>query len=890
VIASSPARQFAGLLLLLAFPTLLHAQAHGLEVRPAERELFTVEPRQVVTAAFTVRNATGRRAELEPGLVLPPGWRAITPELLFELANGETAVRLVSFMVPETAREGDYPVTYEVRDRQQPAVREAYTVRVRVLPLPKLQVLPLEMPEVVIAGESYQASFLIRNTGNAPMQVEFQAQSAQGGKADPQAGTLKLEPGESKNVAITVETPKLKRRDREHLTVTVKVPGTTLSDSANSATHIVPRISADDAYHNLAAQASLSYVSRDADGSRSSGWQTQFSGAGTLDEENTKFVSFMLRSPDTRADGSFGLMDEYWLDYKDESTALTLGDRTYGLSPLTELARYGRGARVGYEKKNWGLSGYELEDRFSLKPKRQTGVNAYYHLTPDTRVDANYLDKRDDLPGTVTSLRSQTQWAPGLISDVEHAQSEGGGERGQAIRGNFSDSSHPVRYYGTAWHAGPGFRGYFRDQQYVSLGFDYPRPGQWGLRGYYRLQDNNLNADPARAAPRERQSSLGTERTLFSATRVSLDYNQRTRVDRREVSEFDLVHRSVRASVGQPIQNLSLLYVAELGKTYERVKDASFNTSLHMLTAYWKATERQSYSAYVFRDDNAYSTERQGVQTTVGMNGSYNVSSTTLFNLNIQRGHASAGPTSAYNLSVSHQRQNGDRISLLARRSEGALRITDMMLAYSIPFALPVSLRADMSSLRGRILDIETGQGVPNVVLSLDGLAAVSGEKGEFTFPAVKAGSYQLSIDRANVGVGRVAVGKMPLEVVVAAHEPKQVELALVRSAALHIRVNLYPEGTAQGVARGAGNVLVTLRSADRVYRRLTDAGGSFRLAGLTPGRWIASIDDEALPEGYEAQSRELVLEVAPGGESEAEFRLTPLVRTIKMLPPLSAR
>ena len=114
--------------------------------------------------------------------------------------------------------------------------------------------------------------------------------------------------------------------------------------------------------------------------------------------------------------------------------------------------------------------------------------------------------------------------------------------------------------------------------------------------------------------------------------------------------------------------------------------------------------------------------------------------------------------------------------------------------------------------------------------------------------------------------------------------------MALIRSVALNIRVNLYPEGAASRLARAAGNVLVTLRNGDRVYRRLTGADGSFRFAGLLPGKWVASIDDEALPNGYEARSGQLVLEVAPGGQADAEFRLTPLVRSIKMLPPLKAR
>jgi Prealbumin-like fold domain len=82
-------------------------------------------------------------------------------------------------------------------------------------------------------------------------------------------------------------------------------------------------------------------------------------------------------------------------------------------------------------------------------------------------------------------------------------------------------------------------------------------------------------------------------------------------------------------------------------------------------------------------------------------------------------------------------------------------------------------------------------------------------------------------------------------------------------------------------------NQLIVLRSGERVFRRLTDSNGRFRLAGLPPGKWTASIEEEGPPAGFEVETNPFVLEVAPGAEATVEFRLVPKVRKIKMLQPL---
>jgi hypothetical protein len=187
--------------------------------------------------------------------------------------------------------------------------------------------------------------------------------------------------------------------------------------------------------------------------------------------------------------------------------------------------------------------------------------------------------------------------------------------------------------------------------------------------------------------------------------------------------------------------------------------------------------------------------------------------------------------------------------------------------------------------VRGRVFDSETGVGLRSVVLNLDGLTAVTQADGTFEFPVVKAATYRLSMDRSNVDVERVPAQPLPLDVEVVARGERQVEIPLVRTGAVNVVVTLRSAGS-----QGARNVLVTLRNGDVVYRRLTDEAGRIRLAGLKPGTWTATLAEETIPEGYSVRAPEQQLQVAPGGSAAAEFELTPIVREMRMLPPLQVQ
>jgi hypothetical protein len=860
----------------------------------------------VVAATFIVRNESSRALQLESNLILPAGWQPIASEMPFELRAGATAVRLISFVVPQMAQAGNYAVTYAVRDPRAPNLRATYTVRVAVAAALALQVLPIETPDYVIEGESYDSSFLLRNLGNAPLVVQYKARSAQGNRTEPREGACPLAPGESKRLTIKVHTVQTRRRESEDLTLIARVTGSDITDSATSFTQVVPRVSRQEAYRTLATQLDLRTIASERDGRRASAWQPQLIGAGALDDSQSYQINFRLRGPDTRDRGPLGETDDYWLQYRHDAFVAAVGDDDYGLSMLTEPGRYGRGALLGYQADHWGMTGYQMLDRLASQPLEREGFNSYFAPSEQTRVDFNLLRKETESAsfGTVQSLRGRTQWPGNLSTDIELGRSADGDEHGNAVRAVVHGIANAVRYYAVGWRADRQFSGYLRDKEYFNTGFDYQRT-EWAFRGYYRVQDWNLELpkfqslesddhasleDFIRAAPTERQATLGVDRSFAFRTRVSLDYSIRNRHDPSAQPALDVGSQSARLGLGRSWKDLSLLYSIERGQTQNERLPGTFGTSLQILSAAWRISEAQSYSLYALRDDNAFANEPGAPQTTFGLSASYELGAATSLSFEVQRDQSEESSGTSLNFSLSHESPSGGRVSLLARRLEISSTQTDLMLTYSMPFGMPIGRKTNVGAVRGRVFDGESRTGVSNLLLNLDGLTAVTDRNGQFHFPVVPAGNHQLSVDRSRIEVGKVAAENLPLALDVTPLADREVQIALMRSVNIVVTVRLNPKRTddpqSSKPVRAVPNTLITLKSGATVYRRLTDTNGIVQLGGLRPGRWLISISEEAIPADYSVENREVAIDLAPGASAGMDFVLTPVLRRMRMVAP----
>lgn len=881
----------------------------------------------MTTVALRITNNSGAAGEFEASLALPQGWRLITPEQPFRLARGASVVRLTSLFVPEAAAAGEHTLAYTLASRGAPAVLGKYSLAIRVAASVKLTLALLDMPDMVIAGEPYSGSFLLHNRGNAPVTVDYKAHSSRGYVLDLAAGALTLQPGETRTFRIRVASEPVAALERDWLVLAAQARGGGAAERATGVVKVVPRITgSEQRYNTIQASAGLRLVSQEKDGQRRSAMQAEISGGGKLGDSGERYLDFLLRGPGAESQSVFGRPDEYRVEYRDTSLAVGLGDLNYGLSPLTELGRYGRGVSASYRAGNATVRAYAMKDRFSrpalaallaagspageaerldaLNPPlpdtavTEQALGIAYAYSDSARVDANFLRKRDASCASgadILSLCDQTRWTAGLTADVELGHSACAGIGGNAFRVDLSDRRYRMKYNISLMHADAQYRGYNPDQQLAVFNADYPLTAVLSIHANHRVQQSNRQLAPTRAALDETQDGAGVGYQFQDGARADLDYVARNTVDLRALSDFDARHRAARLSLRQQYHRLSLYGSVESGTTTDLLRHDRFPARQLLTSAYWAASERLAWGAYLFYVDNAYSTRKDEPQKSVGATIRYAFSDTTTLDGNLQASRARIRGSGA-DLALSHRRANGDVVTLAMRRTAaGTADQTDLVFAYAVPLSVPVSKRQNVATVTGRLFDQDTGKGVPDLLLRLGGIVAVSGPNGEFSFPSILIGTYYLSIDQLNGVSGRIPLEPMPMAVEVRKGADARIDIALVQSATLTGSITLHESvaplaaaavvgaGPEQGAPVTARNLLVILRNNGLEFKRLTDENGRFRLRGIPPGQWTVSVGDEAIPAGYELEKNQFLVTLAPAGEVALEFKLRQKIRAIKM-------
>lgn len=885
---------------MLLCGTTVFAQADGLRVRAVDHELASFEPRRVVTLAFEVVNGSARPQDLESILELPAGWRAVTPDVPFMLPPGESIVRFITFVIPEGASATDYTVRYTVRNRRQPEVSANHAVSIRVNAVRRLEAAALDVADAVVSGQPYRAVFVVRNAGNAPVVVTFLARSSLGHPVEPAQGRLELAPRESREVALEVRTEALARPGFDELSLTVS-DGTDLPTHSARVVKLLPLGGGGEGlYRTIPGRVKLSFLAQDEDGKRAGRWQTELAGAGAVDEAGEHRINFLLRGPDARQTSALGAWDEYRFEYSGKGVAAGVGDLTYGLTPLTEYGRYGRGAHAKFTSDDWGFELYEMGDRFTRTGNRQLGLSASRAVSPVSRFSLNYLAKSGELDADVYSLRAVRQEAA-FSAEAELASSSGS-TTGHALRGYLFDSRGGLRYSATALYAGPGFAGYYRDQALVSVSGDYPLGEGWGLRASAFWQRTNLERIATRPALEESQLTLGLELPRAAGISSSADLLLRRKRDLRRNPGVDTFHPSFRVNGSYGAGNWGLSASGELGTTEDRLSDRRYGTSLALLSLYWNPSEWHYYNLYVIRDDNTYSNVQQGVSTSAGAGASFRLWERARLQLNLQRSVAE-NATRFFTLGFEQTLRGGQTVSLLLRSISGrTARQTDAQISISFPFDIPVARRADVAPVAGRLLDAETGAGLKDVPLSLDGSAVLTDEQGYFRYDAARIGRRYLTLAGAGGTAGKVPLKPFPYETEVRPDGDNYQEIQFVvpgsvkgwvrrYEPAVDMPSQAYTEGrkdeTPLVEGGGVPGALVIVRRGELEYRRLADADGGFRIDGLPPGRWLVSVDEASLPPGseYQAEQLQFQLDVSSGGETVVDFRLLPRTRRMRMIP-----
>jgi hypothetical protein len=890
------------------------------------KESLETEPRQTITAAFRVTNPTNEKREFISEVKLPIGWILIGKDFPFELNPNESDTKLVSFFVPQTTLAGRYEITYTIKDRKYSAIHDFYTIDVIVKQLNKLQVKLLESPKFVIAGEKYQSSFVVTNHGNIERAINIKVGNKEKIPYVISDEKFTLAPGQSKTVTVTAKSDaKIAAVLNHHLQLTaesVDDSETKTKAQAESIVEIIPKINGvEDNYHRIPAAAIFRYVS-EKNNDRTSGFQTEFRGEGTLDEEGKKHVKFDFRGPDIQNKSVFGERDEYLFSYWTKDHELHFGDRSYSLSSLTENYLYGRGVEGKANIDNVTLGAYHMQTQWLEPGTEETAAYMDYQINEKCKVGLNYLRKLSGgKVSDITSFEGELKPFKDTEVDVEYALGPGGDSKSDAYLTKLYGRNNWLNYYLKLTHAGPDYPGYYKNLDYISGGLTIPIEKHLKLNASFRQEKENLDLDPTLdSAPLEMYYQLGVDYKFETNTTFSWDWLSRDRKDRLESPKFDYQENTSRFGVGQSFDKLTLYSSVELGKTENDLDHTTSDLERYTASINFTPNNKQSYSGYVYYDKNSDFTGEKRRSTTIGLTARYQIADKTSLNLMLQtndyQGSAQGGRDNA-ELELSHTFPNDNRLSITARHTRyqdsTSNDDTALMVQYTIPLGLPVGRKKSAGSIKGYLYDQETQNAIGNAILRLNGSTAVTDKAGNFIFPSVRPGVYYLNVDTASIGMNRIPTEKAPIELAVEGGKATSVDIAVTRAARLsgqimvynykrdHDKISLnkqpgdinelYVAGNSSSNINtklvedcGLANTIVELKCSSEIRRTVTNLQGHFEFEELRPDKWTFKIYSDNLPEYHYLEEDIFELELKPDQKKEIFAKVLPKERRIRII------
>lgn len=384
-------------ILLMLTSVFAQGKGQGVNVQTSRSKLIEVKPKHIFNAPFRVFNKSGQKRELEEHLDLPEGWRHIAGELTFEMEPGDFEIRLVSVYVPISALAGKYKLVYVVKDPRNRSVIDKEEIQVIVSPVVKLEYVADEIPERVIAGRSYFVKFKVVSSSNVPAEVNLRLTSSYGLAATADATHFKLDPGGSKLISVEVKTTEdIGQKIRHQLTIdATTTAGGGDSFSKSIQVDVIPRVTGKlDRYRRLPAELEILYGHEEDEQNLS----FQLSGGGHFGMQEAHEIDFIFRRPVDTQNTLFGFEEEYRVSYWGGEKEIHIGDQGYGLSPLTEVYRFGRGVEIGAGWQDYFVRGYVMETHLENPQTQQAGTSVTYAVSSLLDVKMNLLKKKNLTP------------------------------------------------------------------------------------------------------------------------------------------------------------------------------------------------------------------------------------------------------------------------------------------------------------------------------------------------------------------------------------------------------------------------------------------------------------------------------------------------------------
>ncbi len=883
----------------LSIVLLLHSQgvfaqgSQGIRVVPTIPGPISVKPGEVATAGIRISSTFDQNVRCLSMIDLPAGWRRLIGEQGFDVRPGTEEVRLLSIAVPKDAPSGSYIMSYVLRSADSGEELTRVDFRVKVLSSLGLDLIVLHAPTSAVAGVPYIVTYQLTNTSNESGGFRLRVRSIPELPATIDSAGMVLYPGEVREIDVRVTTDESNTvRFRHALELQASLDlDSTVVERATALVSILPRTT----FAGEEVSVPLQFTFRHTGENRNSGSQVELFGTGSFSGGQTDHYELLLRGPDNRTQSLLGRRDEYRVSYEHSGTELIVGDQAFRLTPLTELGRYAFGASGRVQLERWHAGAFVNEARWSPAKARQTGAFTSFDITPDASIGLNYLHKAETRTTDILTVQSEVAVLERADLSVEIGGSQSPGEKGKGIGLELRSRPDWIQYGFNLIYAEPNYGGYYRDFDAKAINLAVFPVDQLRFEGYYRNEKRGLDKDPALLyAPQNEELQAG----VGYGSSIAAYYKRVSERDLLPNPKYDRRENTFVLHIGANYQSGSVFATIDVGRTEELLLGRSYPLRRISLSSRFQPDAFQGYNVsleYGSTKDLFTDQNREG--TSWSLSAWYHLSSSLQLQAGVYQSWTIAPFRQMNTLgdaTIEYTLPYGHRVSIMGRINSISSSFEADNVAYSfeymIPFAVSFSSTPEGGTLEGKVLDLESGLGLRDVVIYAGEQVAVTDGSGRFEFPNLREGTYDISVDRGIIGPDRIPSEILPSNLQMVDGLKRYLEIGVTQSGIISGEVvgyHEYPAVSPDSSTRRSEKlkgVTVELRSETELFRRVTDSRGRFNFMDLRPGKWRIKAEGDGLPGELRAENVEREIDLRPGQTVETGLELVPAQRRIRLL------
>lgn len=896
-------RSFALTSLVLAFVAsagIAHAQERGpgVTVKSSKTAPVAGTPGSVITTAFTVRNGTRDSVTVEPILSLPRGWHTVMTVAPSLVGPGGSDLWLISVSAPVSAPTGRYVIRLRLgvgapRGVAHGDVWGVGTARDSVVIIMgerrEIALRAGSAPTFAMGGDSYTATFVVRNPGNVTSRLKLTMTATQGAAPKLSASQIDLLPGQTDTITATVNVPSNLAHSGQQLLELVAIDQAVDSVRADASieTTIIPKMSdAAPAFWTVPGQIAFR---ASAPGTGVSPYVAY--GSGRLTQTGDATVDFSFRGS-AGPSSIFGERDEYRFALQNKHAGIRLGDDNYGFSLLTSPGIQTTGGELRASVGDLVGGVYTQHNRWTVNSPTELG--AMIGTSRDRAISASAVGiQRGKSTTTARILSASTR----MTFLGAHLEGEAAKSDSQLVTG----TAATARLYGNA----PTFTYDFGAQR-ASDGFAAPQHASSDAHGSLSGQEigalilsamgsvHVTNATPQSGGFGQQVATASASANLRNGS--GLEYERFDRTDRGTTNPVRGNQQSLRLRAHAATGPIDLQGSVQRGVVSE-LDSASTRQFMTLTGSLRTMLGSNQYISLFTEASDGRGLAAGGVGTlTAGGNTELVILGTTLRvngSATAQRDHMADWVGQA-DVTLEHQ----IRQSIVALRGRlgmsgsNAIETTNAFyIEVRTPLHVPTRRIVVGGRARAQVIDAATGRGLAGAIVRMGDYAAITDKNGSANFSGMRAGRYNAVIE-GGITAGQLVSGGKEVNVV-ETRTPVGFILSVARGAHIAAVIRRY-EAASMGSGPAltdslieAGTVsqtLISLTSSHDTLWQTSDDRGRIDFGAVAPGHYVMSVVSGDLPEFTAFERRHIDIDIAAGEDREIELRLLPQQRAVQFI------